>query len=477
MSSKPKNASSLKEHQLKGKTLTPIFATLPLKKASWRNERLPEMMWVALLFSRLPRNEAFEVCHSVADYIWKLRDATPPFNITHSGLAALQPADIEALLLAAITTRAVRQALTPLLLLNDLPAKEQWIKVLGTTPTEDDWKALMYAVGQTLDHQSQVSTDCRWFRVIALMAAKKFNPPSEELAKEFLNYPEYGDQRAVRPTIRSTEGALSALDPASGEWAAQFWKQCLADTPCFPIDFDTSVPSSIIGTTAARIKEVQELLVVYSYNTITTTDVDARHDTVFGTALYCMTLLQEMLRIGVSQSVMARLALRTIGECFVSLSYLAFKDTPDLWQSYRVFGAGQAKLAYLKYEEAGRSPQFVNVESLKELANEDMWEEFLSIELGHWDKSNLRKLSEDAGVKDDYDQFYSWTSTFTHGHWGAVRDTVFDICGNPLHRLHRIPKQSANTLSDVLPDACAFTDKVLEVVSRCYPDFPHRVSV
>ena len=104
-------------------------------------------------------------------------------------------------------------------------------------------------------------------------------------------------------------------------------------------------------------------------------------------ALYCLSILQELLHIGASQSVTARIAIRTIAECFITLTYLTKKDDPELWQSYRVFGAGQAKLAYLKVEELGEAPRFVDVKSLERLANEDMWQEFLPIELGHWEKA------------------------------------------------------------------------------------------
>ena len=86
-------------------------------------------------------------------------------------------------------------------------------------------------------------------------------------------------------------------------------------------------------------------------------------------------------------------------------------------------------------------------------------------------------MSEDAGVKDIYDRFYSWTSTFSHSHWGALRDSVFDTCGNPLHRLHRIPRESARILPDVLLDACLCVDKILEIISQCYPDFSHRITI
>ena len=122
-------------------------------------------------------------------------------------------------------------------------------------------------------------------------------------------------------------------------------------------------------------------------------------------------------------------------------------------------------------------PKFIDNKALEELVNEDVWEEFLSINIGHWEKSNLRKMSEEANVKDVYDKYYSWSSTFAHGHWCAVRDSVFDTCGNPLHRLHRIPRLSSKSLPDVVPDACLLVDKSLEILSSIYPEFKHRTLI
>ena len=112
-----------------------------------------------------------------------------------------------------------------------------------------------------------------------------------------------------------------------------------------------------------------------------------------------------------------------------------------------------------------------------ELANEDMWEEYLPIELGHWVNSNLRDLSIASGKKDVYDEFYAWTSTYAHGHWGAIRDSVFDTCGNPLHRFHRIPREEPKDLPDVIPDACRLVDQLLELLDQCYPGFQERVTI
>ena len=454
--------TTIKQHRQEGKALTPPLASLPkLKPSSWINERLPEMLWAALLVSGLPRSEALDTFRILANYVSQFRGIHPMHDVTHTGLSMIEPEALEQLLRVIVATAAHKEALTPLLLLKDLPARDRWAQVLDATASEYDWKRLMKAVALTLDHQSQEATDCRWVRLMCMVSTGKVVMPPEPV-KEIALYPNYGDMRKVRPSIRAAEIAFS-LEGEDRHWSERFWSQCLSDTACFPLQFDKPL-SPITGTTSNRIKEVLSSLVKHCIQTRKSSLVDARHETVFGVGLYCLAILQELLRVGASQSITGRVALRTIIEGLITLAYLTSKDDPELWRSYRVFGAGQAKLAYLKLEEMEEELSYVDIETLKLLANEDIWEEFLPIELGHWQKQDTRKLSELAGVKDDYDRYFGWTSTFVHAHWGAVRDSVYDTCGNPLHRLHRIPRESARSLPDVLPDACICVDKVLELV-------------
>ncbi len=475
---KKKNRTNLKQHKRYKKTLTPPLAGLPgMKPSSWMNDRLPEMLWTTLLISELPRSDALETFRIVGDYVSQFADTDDSMHdVSHTGLSKAKPELLEQFLHIIIATDDHREALSPLLLLRELPAYEVWKRKLAVVEVHDTkWQQLARAVAVTLDHQSQEATDCRWVRMLCMVSSGKAVMPPEHV-KEIAYYPNYGDMRKVRPTIRASEMAFANLLEEERNWAEKFWAQCLSDTPCYPLPSDVPL-NPVIGTTPERVKEVYELLVQHNFNTRTTSAIDARHDTVIGYGLYSLSILQELLRVGASQTISARLSLRTIIESLITLAYLAKKNEPELWQSYRVYGAGQAKLSMLKLDEIDEDLSYVNTETLTQLANEDIWEEFLQIELGHWAKLDTRKMSETAEVKDIYDQYYGWTSTYAHSHWGSVRDAVYDTCGNALHRLHRIPRNTARGLPDVVPDACKCVDKILGLISNCYPDFPHRVTI
>jgi hypothetical protein len=98
-----------------------------------------------------------------------------------------------------------------------------------------------------------------------------------------------------------------------------------------------------------------------------------------------------------------------------------------------------------------------------------VWHEFVNVNLGHWANLNVRDLAIEGGTKDVYDSYYDWTSHYSHGQWGAVRDSNFVTCHNPLHRLHRIPRPFHRLLPTVVPDAVKLANMALDLLERAYP--------
>jgi hypothetical protein len=482
---KGRSYSNLKEHKQRGKELVPPLLDIQeLELQSWMNDRLPEMLWAALLVTCLPRDQALSIVREVAGYadehVERFRDTQDHIDVTLSGIARLGTADTEAIVGILTSQADRRRVLRPLALLEDLPARECWRNALNNPVAAEDWELLKVAVASTLDYSSREATDCQWARVLFMMLAGKLILPTEELAKEIFYYPDFGEMQKVLPTIRSTGGVLGAMartTPSPPDFAPRFWSQCMRETACVAEPSPTDYEIAPASTTLQCVNEVYTRLVDQANTSRNTTALDARHDAVFGIGLYALSILKELLLIGAGNSISARLSLRTLLDCFVTLAYLVKRDSNQLWQSYRTFGAGQVKLAFIKLNESEEQVGYVKTESLERLANEDMWQEFVPINLGHWEKANLRAMSQQADAKDEYDRYYGWASAFSHGHWGAVRDTVLQTCQNPLHRLHRIPRTTPRALEDVVPDACRIVDQILAEVSKAYPRFDARVSL
>jgi hypothetical protein len=477
---KERQYSGIDAHKRQKKVLVPPLMAIPgIALKSWVNDRLPEMLWSALLISRMGRERALECFRKVAALVPELPAEERTVQPTLSGFAALEEGILREFLSAICADAENKNALRPLLLFDDLPAKQEWATAIGLAPISEDWQSLKPAVIAILDHQSQEATDCRWLRVLFHALSGKLHLPTKEHAREILEYPTFGLQQKVRPTIRSMEGMLDHLPKPASLWPQSFWKQCLRDTPCDARHTLEAEWVPLVVTTGRRIREAREALARHEKSCLDTTDIDAKHDATFGFGGYALAILDELISMGNSTAILGRIGLRTLFECFVTLLHLKGRDDPALWMAYRQYGSGQAKLAFLKLDDAAATavPSSVNPEILLQLANEDKWLEFVSIDLGHWAATDLRKLSEDSGVKSDYDRIYPWTSAFTHGNWAAVRNSCFDLCINPLHRLHRRLRSDTADLGDVVADACDLVDKILDTIDSLYPGFTQRVTL
>ncbi len=191
-------------------------------------------------------------------------------------------------------------------------------------------------------------------------------------------------------------------------------------------------------------------------------------DATFALGFYALACLNELCVGPLSRLITGRLLVRTLTEIRINLAFLVENGDEAMWARFRAYGSGQAKLALLKYEDAQQGqPNLVSAETLKALANEDFFQEFVNIDLGSWSGTDLRKMAEQCGVKDDYDRFYGWTSAFVHGQWAAARDAVMATCGNPLHRAHRGPMPLQRPMESCIPDAISLVNSILASIDEC----------
>lgn len=432
------------------------------------------MLWAALLSAALPRERYLRLFSQTAARGQEYRDNKNFLN--HSRLAAETNRDFRNLLRPILANEEATAALKPLLLLDGLPDFEHWRTLIPTPDPAKDWEALAKAVAHCIDHQNEPATDIRWMRLAFRASQGKLLMP-ENMGRRLVDYQEPGGFRLYGAFIRATELMIEAPfdeEPPS-TWPAEFWDFCLKNTECFYAPLDKPQDDFPHNKAAEENGKVYAHLMEHCLATISTTALDARHDGVFGLALYGLTLVASAFHPH-SMRPVGRIALRALAEVYISLSFLLKIEDPLLWRKFRSYGSGQAKLAFLKtLERGGELPKYVELSTLERLANEDMWQEFVDIDVGHWANKDLRRMSEEAGVKDFYDAYYDWPSTFVHGQWPAIRNTVFEICLNPLHRLHRIPRPPRIDMEDVSWDAVRIGNKILELVNLAYPGFDYRL--
>ncbi|MFX0138012.1 MAG: DUF5677 domain-containing protein [Candidatus Hodarchaeota archaeon] len=480
MQDKPKErleknrTTNISEHKRKGKTLIPPFRQLKMSPSSWKDYRMPEMLWAILLIGNIKREEVLDIFRKVADLVSRYPELS---DVTHSGIAAW-PKERRITLINLIKEShpQTQRILRSLVIFPELPGYNEWKEILGEPDDKKEiTEYLTKGVSATLWHQSQEATDCRWIKFLCEIHGGKIKFSSsiadiDETLRGVFEYPNYGDLRHIRPFIRASEISMNMRNASKiTDWPEKFWEACLKSTFCSPLSRKEQRKDKI-KISHNQINRVRHLLLLHYLKTDESTAIEARHDTIFGFGFYILRLLDELVATNLSRGMIGRIALRTCVECYITLSYLIKKDDQAIWNDFRNYGIGKMKLSYLKTRDLKEKPSFIDKEFLKEITNEDRWEEFSDISLGHWTDLDLRKLSEEAGCKDIYDAYYDWTSSFSHGNWGAIRESNFAMCANALHRLHLIPSISVYPLPGVLEDVVKITNLILGLINSQYPD-------
>ncbi|MBW2664360.1 MAG: hypothetical protein JRD93_20885, partial [Deltaproteobacteria bacterium] len=450
-----KNRTPISGHTRQGSQLKPPFSKLEnVQLCNWMNDRLPEMIWAALIIVAVDRDYALVQFRRILDFISKHEQTENLSDITLTGFSKMEEPLREEILSFIIKPPETAYALATLRLFEALPAYDTWDRLLPKV--EPNVELLMDAVGATLWHQSQESTDLRWVKLMAKVVTGKIRGIPEKQAKEWCGYPNMGDQRSVRPSIRAAEMIQFPGDTPGTAWTKAFWDEAWENTSCLALTESKDSRPFEVGATRQQVYFVLDKLKLHWKETHSTTAIDAKHDGVFGMAFYALRILAELFSIEIGNSVLGRLGIRTILEVHINLRFLLTKNDKNLWKKWRVYGAGQAKLNALKFDDNIEAPKHIDVESVEKIAGEDMWEEYLTIDLASWSGLDLRRLSEQSGLKDTYDKHYSWTSGYAHGMWGAIRESCYQTCGNPLHRLHRYPER--RRLRDTVDDAAQIVD-------------------
>jgi hypothetical protein len=260
--------------------------------------------------------------------------------------------------------------------------------------------------------QTQESTDVRWVKLMAdIYIGKKMKFSSIGELEELNEYPYKYDQTKIRPSIRAIE-KLNAPEGESKDWSDKFWNCCMIETFCYSENTLSMVQQKQIKHLgeikcdkkyySESVNNVRNGSIEHYFDSMKTTAVDAKLETVFGITLYALDNFIESLLTRTACMVNGRLTLRLILESYITLAYLTHKEEngENLYDAYREYGHGQVTLIAGKYRDNGWSSDIIEQDRMEIIAGEDKSMEFTPINLGNWDNSNLRHMSEEIGERD-----------------------------------------------------------------------------
>ena len=158
-------SSDISKHKRDGKTLSPPFKQIPMSPSSWKDDRMPEMLWAVLLIGNLEREEALGIFRKVADLV---KEKPELMDVTHSGIAKWSKEDrLNLIKILKESHPEAQKILRSVVIFPSLPGYREWKEIFAEPKDEGEVADfLAKGVSATLWHQSQEATDCRWIKFL-----------------------------------------------------------------------------------------------------------------------------------------------------------------------------------------------------------------------------------------------------------------------------------------------------------------------
>jgi Family of unknown function (DUF5677) len=450
----------LSQHRKHGSILSPPLANIPIKPSMWDRDLLPEFLWIASLRELTSLDHLYQPFYLLMDAVdeyWEEPD--PPAIGMLSDLGRLAPHKVAFLEKHGDLVKEMFEdpfgeilALYP-----ECPAA--WLispDVLSKSsdPVDDSQLSLLRRlVCDLLDPRGELATAVRLAALGRILKSGRFHFPMDSPVASLLpRYPGEctADERAVVESLgRAAMGAwLSATaEQRSNDWAMYFWRHNYRLAQCRP----RLLP--VVGSRPARPDDLNRLQNLVANNaTAARTYIDRlaqriaydlyepeREEVLHGLFARCVRLY---LILCDNPTLWARdiagILLRCLVETAITFCYLASKGTDD---DFREHGEAQKKLLMLHLQDS--HPEAISLEgrSAGDISNElgGFPAELLQIELGHWSTHDVRKLAKDVGLEEYYRLVFTPTSADVHGTWASLKDSNLSVCGEVLHRFHRLP--------------------------------------
>ena len=457
-----KNVSGISDHKIrKGALVTPLNAGLgdTLKFSSWTKERMPEYLWLGLILKYYGRKLGLEKAGSIL------------FEISRSGVSLPAPRlsmifdlsdDDQKTIYKIISKYIEKDVLTPLTLIYKSRFQSLFNEYffISHITVEERIRNLSEAVKVYSPHQSNEATDLRFLSLSLLLFNGKIVVSTEakgtiEALKKY-PYTEHDDEimRWYRPAIRSTEIGMT-LEEYNTEFSYKFWREFGMITPCNPIKIEFPENTTDYKEFTTDCRKVLEYVF---YSNKEKSLMDDKFDVIVGSINYALKIFAEMNDKVLGNSILGRHGIRTIIEVYIMLKYLLKREAEQakIWEEYKLYGISKYKLVLLKARESDTLDETSHFAQpvVDALVNEIRWEEFIDVDLNYFDKQGVRDKSIDVGEKELYDLFYDYDSSFSHGMWGAVRESSMLHCNSADHQFHAVPDIYDNqNLPDVKSDS------------------------
>lgn len=459
--------STIKQHKQIGKELVPPFMQEPLGSimhlCSWSKERLPEYIWIGILRNSCNnKKDYFKKFYHLKEYMLKtLEEPTDKF----STILKLKRED-KISLFEKIKEVFGDKVLDPIIIVSnfDKDLRDSFLDKSNTNNKRIS--TINEIIKKMYDRHCDFAMDVRYSALI-LKINKIYFPSNDMIIKDAIQkYPLLENDNPLIDMYKISLSSLEGMDffDSTYDYSKYFYEEMYLMTDCNP-KIIVYPKTGDIDLLTIKIRELKKLILKSEE-----IKSDDKRDVIVGNIVYIYKIVKEIIDNNLYDSIVSRFILRTITEVIVNIKFLCSqeKDNPDIWEAFKDYGNSKYKMIYKRIEEGttlnDNCKHFDEV-MLKLLANETKSEEFLKVSFKDFADKNVRQKFILVDEKDLYDTYYDYDTCFTHGYWGAIRESSLLTCDNPAHNYHSVADTECNQkLINCCDDLIFLIDKIIVIM-------------
>lgn len=464
--------TSLKSYKLKkGKFISSwneIMSPMEDNK-SWTYGRLPEYLWIGLVFYKYGRNDGLKRLWA---FLQQLRKVVDLNHIRFSDFLSLSDTKREEVYRLMANELNI-DSIAPLTVIISAETDTVFANVFSSSVSiEDRINTISDCMKKVMNHQSNEATDIRYVVLYYSVLIGKLHLMNDQYDRlyryQLLDHSEE-EMKSIRPLIRSTEMMLLTMEPVEGDYLELFWERVSELTECdlYMINHENEA-----ANTASYVELIKNIFIYLQNVHKACNPLDKRTKIILGIATYSYKRLEEAEEHKLYNTISGRSIIRSLIENYIMLKYLVIKEMENgnVWNDYEQYGIGQYKLTLARYRELGSDREtHIDTKLLEALVNEYKFEEFIDMDTNYFNNDNIRRKAEIVNEKELYSLQYDYDSAYEHGLWGAIRECSMLKCDNPAHQYHCVPTvDNEIRLKSVFADCVYVMNKTIAFINELY---------
>lgn len=353
------NPSKLSDHIFKkGKFITTMHMIPNLNEfadeKSWTYGRMPEYLWIGLLFKYLGRDTGLKRLYYIITLLHKI---APTLTTLRMSEIIRLNSEIQSQLYDYIIGIGAKKALAPLTVFLTLSKAPIFSEAFycSDESIENRSNSLTETMNNLMDHQSNESTDIRF--VVLYFTILSGNIHMQKSQIELISaYPNSSHDDEImhmaRPMVRSIEATLFTFLNSDAEYLKSFWRCVSEMTECSLFAF--SFPKEERNFTE-YMEKLHKVFIFLADLFTSAEPLDDKINVLLGIATYSYKRLKEVYEHNLFNTISGRSCVRVMIENFIMMKYLVAneKSHDNIWRDYQMYGIGLYKLVLARHRELG----------------------------------------------------------------------------------------------------------------------------